>query len=81
MMFARLPPKMMININIQKFNLALFVSVLNKKTVFGVVAAGITLLIVRQILTRRSPYDQFFTYYKDCVLPPLSSLYQQRHPE
>ena len=63
MMFARLPPKMMININIQKFNLALFVSVLNKKTVFGVAAAGITLLIVRQILTRRSTYDQFSLYF------------------
>ena len=62
-MFARLPPKMMININIQKFNLALFVSALKKKTVFGVAAAVLTLVIVSQILTSRSTYDKFSIYF------------------
>ena len=57
-----------------KFNLVLFVSVLNMKTVCGVAAAGITLLSVRDILTRWSSYDQLVTSFQDCVLPAGSRL-------
>ena len=57
-----------------KFNLVPFVSVLNMKTVFGVAAAGITLLTVREILTRWSNYDQLVTSFQKCVLPAGSRL-------
>ena len=57
-----------------KFNLVLFVSVLNMKTVCGVAAAGITLLTVREILTRWSTYDQLVTCFQGCVLPAGSRL-------
>ena len=57
-----------------KFNLVPFVSVLNMKTVFGVAAAGITLLTVREILTRWSTYDQLVTCFQGCVLPAGSRL-------
>ena len=57
-----------------KFNLVLFFSVLNMKTVCGVAAAGITLLTVREILTRWSTYDQLVTCFQGCVLPAGSRL-------
>ena len=39
------------------------------KTICGVAAAGITLLTVREILTRWTTYDQLVNCFKDCVLP------------
>nr|XP_058949846.1 uncharacterized protein LOC131777555 [Pocillopora verrucosa] len=50
------------------------IGVLNMKTVFGVAAAGITLLTVREILTRWSTYDQLVTCFQGCVLPAGSRL-------
>ena len=57
-----------------KLNLVLFLLVLNMKTVCGVAAAGITLLTVREILTRWSTYDQLVTCFQGCVLPAGSRL-------
>ena len=57
-----------------KLNLVLFLLVLNMKTVCGVAAAGITLLTVREILTRWSNYDQLVTSFQKCVLPAGSRL-------
>ena len=51
-----------------------FVLVLNMKTVCGVAAAGITLLTVRDILTRWSTYDQLVACFQSCVLPAGSRL-------
>ena len=39
------------------------------KTMCRVAAAGITLLTVREILTRWTTYDQLVNCFKDCVLP------------
>ena len=52
----------------------LFVSVLNMKTVFGVAAAGMTLLTVNDILTRWETYEQLVTCFQGCVLPAGSRL-------
>ena len=39
------------------------------KTMCRVAAAGITLLTVREILTRWTTYDQLVNCFEDCVLP------------
>ncbi len=44
------------------------------KTVCRVAAAGITLLTVREVLTRWSTYDQLVTCFNDCVLPAGTQL-------
>ncbi|XP_078383843.1 protein argonaute-2-like isoform X2 [Oculina patagonica] len=50
------------------------IGVLNMKTVCRVAAAGITLLTVREVLTRWSTYDQLVTCFNDCVLPAGTQL-------
>lgn len=50
------------------------IGVLNMKTVCEVAAAGITLLTVRDILTRWSTHDQLVACFQECVLPAGSRL-------
>ena len=44
------------------------------KTVCRVATAGITLLSVREILTRSKSYDELVKCFKDCVLPAGTQL-------
>ena len=44
------------------------------KTMCRVAAAGITLLTVREVLSRWSTYDQLVTCFNDCVLPAGTQL-------
>lgn len=44
------------------------------KTMCRVAAAGITLLTVREVLSRWTTYDQLVTCFNDCVLPAGTQL-------
>lgn len=44
------------------------------KTACRLAAAGITLLTVREVLSRWSTYDQLVTCFNDCVLPAGTQL-------
>ena len=57
------------------FFFVLFISsVLNIKTVFKVVAGGITVVSTMELLSRWSTYDQLVTAVNTCVLPAGTSL-------
>ena len=49
-------------------------SVLNIKTVFKVVAGGITVVSIMEVLSRWSTFDQLVTAVDRCVLPAGTSL-------
>ena len=49
-------------------------SVLNIKTVFKVVAGGITVVSTMEVLSRWSTFDQLVTAVNSCVLPAGTSL-------
>ena len=51
-----------------------FSSVLNIKTVFKVVAGGITVISTMEVLSRWSTFDQLVTAVNACVLPAGTSL-------
>ena len=54
----------------------LFVSVLTIKTVFKVVAGGISVASVLEVLKRESTFDQLVSAVNECVLPTGTSLIQ-----
>ena len=54
----------------------LFVLVLNIKTVFKVVAGGMTVASTLEVLSRGSTYDQLVSSVNRCVLPAGTSLIQ-----
>lgn len=49
---------------------------LNMKTILKVGAAGLTLLTVKQVLSRWSTYDQLLACFTSCVLPAGTQLVQ-----
>ena len=53
-------------------------SVLNIKTVFKVVAGGITVVSTMEVLSRWSTFDELVTAVKTCVLPAGTSLVNLR---
>ena len=54
----------------------LFVSVLTIKTVFKVVAGGISVASILEVLKRESTFDQLVSAVNECVLPAGTSLIQ-----
>ena len=54
----------------------LFVSVLTIKTVFKVVAGGISVASLLEVLNRESTFDQLVSAVNECVLPAGTSLIQ-----
>ena len=54
----------------------LFVSVMTIKTVFKVVAGGISVASVLEVLKRESTFDQLVSAVNECVLPAGTSLIQ-----
>ncbi|KAJ7378035.1 hypothetical protein OS493_025352 [Desmophyllum pertusum] len=68
------------NANYDEFNkqpsTPFFFSVLNIKTVFKVVAGGITVVSISEVLSRWSTFDQLVTAFNSCVLPAGTGLVQ-----
>ncbi|KAJ7378034.1 hypothetical protein OS493_025351 [Desmophyllum pertusum] len=52
------------------------IGVLNIKTVFKVVAGGITVVSISEVLSRWSTFDQLVTAFNSCVLPAGTGLVQ-----